>query len=61
MNPCNCAGERPLHTLIVEARRDWEGGTTEAALEVLHRALPALLQQAVNAAAERSKALANSA
>ena len=30
MHPCNCAGERPLHPLIVEARRDWEAGATEA-------------------------------
>lgn len=30
MNPCPCAGERPLHPLVVEARRDWEACTTEA-------------------------------
>jgi pyrroline-5-carboxylate reductase len=38
-----------------------KGGTTEAALNVLHQALASVLQQAARAAAERSKALANSA
>jgi pyrroline-5-carboxylate reductase len=46
---------------LLRAQVTSKGGTTEAALEVLHKALPALLQQALNAAAERSKALANSA